>query len=78
MNTKFSVTFPELVLLAVTRGMIGIGVGLLFANRLSRKDRKAVGLPLFIIGALSTIPIALHLFDKDRPQLETDQLEAEI
>jgi disulfide bond formation protein DsbB len=76
MNTKIMVTFPELALLAATRGMIGAGVGLLFANRLSRKSRRAVGLPLFIIGALSTIPIALHLFNREQPDREADQIES--
>ena len=75
-NTKIIVTFPELALLAATRGMIGAGVGLLFANRLSRKSRRAVGLPLFIIGALSTIPIALHLFNREQPDREADQIES--
>jgi hypothetical protein len=62
---KMSISFPELGLLAATRGMIGVGLGLLFANKLSREKRKVVGLPLFIIGALSTIPIAVHLFRKE-------------
>jgi hypothetical protein len=61
-KNKLSVSFPELVLVAATRGMIGAGVGLLLANKLSRKQRKELGLPLLIAGALSTIPIGLHLF----------------
>jgi hypothetical protein len=59
---KVSVSFPELGLFAATRGMAGLGLGLMFANKLSRENRKALGLPLFIIGALSTIPFAVHLF----------------
>jgi gas vesicle protein len=77
MDKKISATFPELALLAITRGMIGAGVGLLFANKLSRKNRTAIGLPLFIVGALSTIPIALHLFNGDKTKPETDQLGIE-
>jgi hypothetical protein len=50
--------------------MIGAGIGLLLANRISRGKRRAIGLPLFIIGALSTIPIAMHIFGKDKPTLE--------
>jgi len=50
--------------------MIGAGIGLLLANRMSKGKRKAVGLPLFIVGALSTIPIAMHIFHKDKPELE--------
>jgi presenilin-like A22 family membrane protease len=67
---KLSISFPELGILAATRGMIGAGIGLLLANRMSREKRRAVGLPLFIVGALSTIPIAMHLFSKEKPTLE--------
>jgi hypothetical protein len=62
MDRRYNVTFPELGVLAVTRGLIGLGAGLLLANRISREKRKAIGLPLFIGGVLSTIPIAMHLF----------------
>ncbi|HEX8844735.1 MAG TPA: hypothetical protein VF791_08840 [Pyrinomonadaceae bacterium] len=61
-----SVTLPELMLVAVTRGAIGVGAGLLLAERLQPRRRKAVGRLLFVAGLLSTIPIALRLFGKDR------------
>jgi hypothetical protein len=67
---KFSVSLRELLLFGATRGMIGAGIGLLLANRMSSGKRKAVGLPLFIAGALSTIPIAMHIFGKEKPSLE--------
>jgi len=63
MDRRYNVTFPELGVLAVTRGLIGLGAGLLLANRISREKRKAIGLPLFIGGVLSTIPIAMHIFN---------------
>lgn len=72
MKDKIWLSFPELGLLAVTRGMIGVGIGLLLANRMSKERRRAIGLPLFIIGALSTIPIAMNVFGKDKPVLGTD------
>lgn len=59
---RLSMTFPELALVGVTRGAIGVGVGLLLANKLSRDKRTAIGLPLFLLGALSSIPIAIRLF----------------
>jgi len=68
--SKVSISYPELGLFAATRGMIGAGLGLLLANRLSRGKRKAIGVPLFVIGALSTIPFAVHLFKKEPPQME--------
>ena len=62
MSKEVTVTVTELVALAATRGVIGVGAGLLLANGLSRENRKAIGLPLFIAGVLSTIPIAFHIF----------------
>jgi hypothetical protein len=63
-NKQLSVSLPELALIAATRGIIGVGAGLLLSNLLSRSQRKFIGLPLFFLGALSSIPIARHLFHK--------------
>jgi hypothetical protein len=65
MENKLNITLPELIFVAATRGAIGVGLGLLLSNGLSRGTRKAIGLPLFVIGALSTIPIALRIFHKE-------------
>ena len=62
MVKRVSVSIPELILLGFTRGLIGIGIGLFLANKLTRPRRKAIGLPLFLVGALSTIPIAFSVF----------------
>jgi hypothetical protein len=59
-------TLPELALIAGTRGMLGAGVALLLADRVSDEQRKAIGWTLFAIGALSTIPLALEVFGKRR------------
>ncbi len=57
-------TKPEIAILAVTRVMAGAGAGLLLADRLSPEKRKEVGWTLFLIGALSTIPIAANILMK--------------
>lgn len=57
-------TKPEIAALAVTRVMAGAGAGLLLSDRLGPDTRKQVGWTLFLIGALSTIPIAAHIFKK--------------
>jgi hypothetical protein len=49
---------PEIGILAVTRAMLGAGVGLLVAHKLSERQRKVIGRTLFLIGVLSTIPLA--------------------
>jgi hypothetical protein len=40
-----------------TRVVLGLGIGLLTAARLSKARRKKVGATLLTIGALTTIPI---------------------
>jgi hypothetical protein len=56
---RTEVSFPELGLIAATRGLLGAGVGFLLADFLSGQRRKAVGWTLFGVGALSTIPLAM-------------------
>jgi hypothetical protein len=59
-----SITVPEIALIAVTRGAIGFGAGLLLASKFRRERRKVLGWTLFLSGLASTIPIALHVFGK--------------
>ena len=49
---------PELALIAATRALLGVGIGLLVADYLSREQRQTIGGTLVAIGALSTIPLA--------------------
>ncbi|MCC7086755.1 MAG: hypothetical protein IT427_17275 [Pirellulales bacterium] len=58
------ITIPELGLIAGTRGILGAGVGLLLADRLSKDQRKATGWALLLVGAISTIPLALNVFGR--------------
>lgn len=64
MTQQKSIKLSELALIAVTRGVIGLGAGLLLADKFKRKQRKAVGWSLFLTGLASTIPIAIHVFGK--------------
>ena len=57
-------TFPELGLIASTRGILGAGIALLLAERLSLEQRKAVGWTLFLIGALVSIPLGMDVLGK--------------
>jgi len=58
---------PELGMLAGTRAMLGAGVALLLADRLSEDTRKGVGWALVAVGVLTTIPLAMLVFDRRRP-----------
>jgi hypothetical protein len=59
-----TITVPELALVAGTRFALGIGVGFLVADWLDCEQRRAVGWTLTIVGALSTLPLGLHLLSK--------------
>jgi hypothetical protein len=57
-------TIPEIVLIAGTRVALGVGVGLLIADKLSKDERKGAGWALVGIGALTTIPIVRGVLGK--------------
>lgn len=57
-------TLPELALIAGTRALLGAGLGLLLADRLNQDQRKAAGWTMFLIGAATTIPLALNVLTK--------------
>ena len=57
-----TLTIPELALLAGTRVALGIGVGLMIAEKIPRDTRKGAACALLLVGALSTIPIVAAIF----------------
>src|SRR5260370_34135464 len=57
-----TITLPELGLIAGTRAMAGVGIGLLLADRLNPERRRAIGWTLLAVGALTTIPLAAEVF----------------
>ena len=61
---KSELTLSEIALIAGTRGMIGAGAGLLLADKLNDDQRRAMGWTLLIIGAISTIPLAIGVLSK--------------
>ncbi len=58
------VTLPELVLLVGTRAALGAGFGLLLADVLPVRQRKAVGWTLLLVGATTTVPLAFEVLGK--------------
>jgi hypothetical protein len=61
---KVNIAVPEIALIAVTRVILGIGVGLLLSSALKKRARRAAGLSLFMVGVISTVPLAVHLRDE--------------
>lgn len=60
------ISLPELGLVAMTRGALGIGIGLLISNALGASARRAMGWALVVAGGLTTIPLALEILHKSR------------
>lgn len=61
---KRELTLPDIALIASTRGMLGAGVGLLLANKLSKDQRRGIGWSLVMVGAVTTIPLLMNVFGK--------------
>ena len=61
---KAELTLLEIALIAATRGMLGAGAGLLLADKLNEDQRKAIGWTLLLVGAVSTIPLAIEVLSK--------------
>src|SRR5258706_284556 len=62
MNTV-SLPFPELLAIAGTRWLLGIGIWLLISEHLTHQQRQTAGWTLFAIGALSTVAVITLLTD---------------
>jgi hypothetical protein len=63
-ETRISV--PELGLVGLTRGALGVGVGLLLANKLSEHQRRPLGIGLLAFGVLTTLPLVFELLGGGR------------
>lgn len=58
------ITMPELAMLAGTRAMMGAGIAFLLAKKISQERRRRVGWALFLVGAVSTLPLAMLVLGK--------------
>jgi hypothetical protein len=52
------------MLIGGTRAALGAGLALLLGGRLGPEQRRAVGWTLFLVGAVTTIPLALNVLTK--------------
>ena len=57
-------TIPEIMLIGGTRAALGAGLALLLGSRLGPEQRRAVGWTLLLVGAVTTIPLALNVLTK--------------
>lgn len=66
--TAHTITLPEMALVAGTRVALGMGVGLLLAEKLQSCERRAAGWTLLATGLATTIPLVIEVMG-DRPRL---------
>ena len=59
-----TLTMPEIMLIAGTRVALGVGIGLLLADKLNDDQRRGAGWALLGVGVLSTIPLVIHVLGK--------------
>jgi hypothetical protein len=60
------ITLPELALIGGTRAALGAGLGLLLAGFLPDAQRRAIGWTLFLVGAVTTVPLAFEVLGGSR------------
>lgn len=61
---KHALTIPEIGLIGGTRVALGIGLGLLLANRLSVDARRATGSAMLLVGLLTTPPLIAQVLGR--------------
>jgi hypothetical protein len=54
---------PEIALIAVTRAMLGAGLALLNASKLTREQQRIAGWTLAGVGILTTVPLLMEVFN---------------
>jgi hypothetical protein len=64
MMIERKLSLPEILLIGGTRVALGAGIGLLISSRLNRDQRRAAGLALTLVGAVTTIPLAMSVIGK--------------
>lgn len=64
---EVNLPMPELGLIVGTRAALGFGLRLLFADRMSDEQRRAIGWSLVLVGILSTFPLAADVLGRRLP-----------
>ena len=69
MTNEKRLNLSDIMLIAITRGMLGAGIGLLAAGKLNDERRRAIGRTLVLVGALTTVPLVWRVFGQRGPAL---------
>jgi hypothetical protein len=66
--------FPTFGFVVATRAMLGVGIGLLLAEKIPADRRRAIAMTLVGIGAATTIPAAIAVArSRRRSELEESE-----
>jgi hypothetical protein len=63
---EIQIPIPEIALIAGTRGALGMGIGLLLADQMTREQRRAAGLALVAVGVVTTFPLIVDIWGRRR------------
>ena len=63
---KTYLSIPELAFVAGTRAALGAGTALILGDRLARKQKRAVGWTLILVGVATTVPILAIVIGRRR------------
>jgi len=61
-----------LALIALTRGILGAGLGLVLGEKLRADERRAVGWALIAVGVVTTFPLLAEVFGSASDCTEKD------
>jgi hypothetical protein len=70
---EIQIPIPEIGLIAGTRGALGIGIGLLVADQMTREQRRAAGIALVAVGVLTTFPLLADIWGRRRCAREQER-----
>ncbi len=69
---KAQLSLGTIGLIAGTRVMLGIGLGIMLAEKFNKRQRHAVGWTLFLVGAGTTVPLAMHVLCRREEEIKRD------
>jgi hypothetical protein len=67
---EIQIPIPEIGLIAGTRAALGMGIGLLLADQMTREQRRAAGLALLAVGVVTTFPLIVDVWGRRRSARE--------
>ena len=71
---KLTLPLPQLALIVGTRALLGGGIAILLTDNMDRSQRRVLGWTLGLIGAVTTIPLAMEVLAENRSKKEAHRI----